>query len=119
MRAEHPEIARRWTSEFGSFKGSQNFKPSPKSESNETPKLGLKALPRKPEVKRDFGPLKPSAKARLKTSSQASTRESDEEWGTEAHLLGAHNGRQKMKLKGEHVLDPFAKRDSNLATRKP
>src|SRR5450631_2562729 len=101
MYSQHPDIAKRWNSEFGSFKNQkQNFKPSPASESNESPQKGLTTLPRKPEVKRDFGPLHPGAKERLKTSHTASTKQSDEEDGVEAHLLSAHNGPQKMKLKG-------------------
>jgi hypothetical protein len=116
MYQNHPDIAKRWTAEFGSTKQRQNFKPSPSSESNETPKLGQPTLPRRPEVKRDFGPLHPSTKARLKTSSQASTKESDEEDAVEAHHLDGR--KEKMSLKGNKVLDPFAKRDSKISIRK-
>ena len=116
MYAEHPSIAKRWSSEFGSFKGQkQNFKPSPASESNESPQKGLTTLPRKPEVKRDFGPLHPGAKERLKTSHTASTKQSDEEDGVEAHT-GSRPG--KMKLKTNHVIDPLGKRDIRVAARK-
>ena len=120
MWAEHPDIARRWTSEFGSFKGQrQNFKPSPSSESEESQKKGQVKLPRVPEVKRDFGPLHPSAKARLKTSKAASTQESDEEDGVEAHTGSPRPGStEKMSLKTHHVLDPLAKRDARVAARK-
>lgn len=65
MWARHPSIAKRWASEFGSFRaGSQHFKPSPQSESHETWAKGKLKLPRVPGPDRDFSHLKPSQSAR-------------------------------------------------------
>jgi hypothetical protein len=61
MFAEHPDIAKRWSSEFGSFKSTgQAFKPSPRSESHEVWAKGVDHKPRLPGVKRDFKGLTPS-----------------------------------------------------------
>ena len=125
MYANHPAMAARWESVTPKGKLPEHAPANTKtkmahanaeSESNETPKPGLPKLARKNEVKRDFGPLHPSAKSRLKTSHQASTKESDEEWGAEAHP--GSRGPNKLHLKSKNVLDHFAERDSNLATRK-
>jgi hypothetical protein len=105
METNHPGMAHRWM---------QNANKS--SESNESPQPGLKELPRVPEAKRDFGPLHPGAKQRLKTSGAASTQQSDEEDGVEAHH--PRGGPEKMSLKSNHVLDPLGKRDVKVATRK-
>ena len=116
MRSQHPDIAKRWTSEFGSFKGQkQNFKPSPKSESNETPKLGLKALPRVPANKRDYGMLTPDAKARHTYEKAATEQQYTAEAPVQAHT-GSRPG--KMSIREGTLLDSLAKRDVNLATRK-
>jgi len=126
MYQNHPDIAKRWETVTpkgkalpahvranGTANTKQHLSPSKPSESEESQKPGVPKLPRKNEVKRDFGPLHPSAKARLKTSHSASTQESDEEDGVEAHA-----GTGKMKLKSHHVLDPLAKRDAKVAMRK-
>jgi hypothetical protein len=84
MWANHPGIARRWTSEYGSFRGgSQAFKASPRSESGETWKKGTERVPRLPGSKRDFGGLNPSASARFKPVSRAfpNLKEADSEEG--------------------------------------
>ena len=122
MYANHPAMAARWESVTPKGKlpehksnTKQRFAPSKPSESEESPKPGLPKLQRKNEVKRDFGPLHPSAKSRLKTSHNASTKESDEEDGVEAHNP---RGRNTLGLKNKHVLDPLAKRDAAVAHRK-
>jgi hypothetical protein len=117
MYENHPDIAKRWEAVTPRGKLPEHVIPNanPSSESNESPKPGLKKLPRTPEVKRDFGPLHPSAKSRLKTSHTASTKESDEEDAVEFHP-GSRPG--KMSLKGSKVLDPLAKRDAAVATTK-
>lgn len=79
MRANHPAIAARWTSEFGTFKGggSQHFKASPKSESSETWKRGVQTQPKLPGVKRDFAHLTPSQSARHKPASKSTPNEKE------------------------------------------
>jgi hypothetical protein len=115
MWAHHPELARKWSSEFGSFKGSQNFRPSPKSESGETWRQGLAKLPRRPGALRDFGVLKPSAEARfvprgLRFPNQL---ESDKETGVQFVPGSRHvelgRPREHSGLKG---------RDTRIAERK-
>lgn len=120
MYQHHPDIARRWEAltPKGSLPDHKMAHANEASESNETPKPGVPKLPRPSGTTRDFKTLTPSAKARLKTSHEASTKESDEEWGTEAHQPSSHNGPQKMKMKGDHVLDPLAKRDEKISARK-
>ena len=117
MYEHHPAMAKRWESVTpkGKLPEHHMAHANESSESEESQKPGQKKLPRLPEVKRDFGPLTPSAKARMKTSGQASTKESDEEDGVEGTPEGSSG---KMSLKTKNVLDPFAKRDSNLAARK-
>jgi hypothetical protein len=63
MYAQHPEIAKRWSAEEERG-GSQHFRPSPTSESNESLRSGVKKLPRLPGVKRDFAHLRPSQSTR-------------------------------------------------------
>ena len=104
MEQNHPGMAHRWMAHGNA-----------ESESNETPKKGVKALPRKPEVKRDFGALTPSANARHKYSKGTSETTSMEEDGVEGTPEGSKG---KMSLKTTNVLDPYAKRDAKLATRK-
>ncbi len=104
MEQNHPGMAERWMKHGNA-----------ESESNETPKKGVKALPRKPEVKRDFAMLTPSASARHPYSKQTNERDSMEEDGVEGTPEGSKG---KMSLKTTNVLDPLAKRDAKLATRK-
>lgn len=106
MRAEHPAIAKRWTSEYGSFHGSQNFKPSPVSKDSPTPaKL--------PGLRRDFKNLTPSHVARH-TPKRASEAEAMAEGSVQAHI--ASRPGEKMSLKDG--TSGFALRDSKLAGRK-
>jgi hypothetical protein len=115
MWAEHPELARKWSSEFGSFRGSQNFKPSPKSESHETWKLGVAKLARKPGALRDFGALKPSAQARFspRRAKFPNQLESDKETGVQFVPGSRHVELGKPK---EHT-GPKG-RDTRIAERK-
>ena len=119
MYSQHPDIAKRWEAMTpkGKLPEHKMAHANESSESEESNKPGVPRLPRTGDS-RDFKVLHPSAKARLKTSHSASTKESDEEWGTEASTLGAHNGPQKMSLKGSNVLDPLAKRDEKVSSRK-
>jgi hypothetical protein len=102
MYAQHPEIAKRWSAEEGRG-GSQRFKPSPSSESNESPRNGVTKLSRLPGVERDFAHLKPSQAARHPPAGKASPneREAMQETGvqfvhgsrhTELGVPGAHTG---------------------------
>jgi hypothetical protein len=104
MDTNHPGMASRWMANANAS-----------SESNESSKPGLKKLPRAPESKRDWGALVPSPQNRLKLSKRASEKDSMEEDGTEGTPEGATG---KMKIKTTNVLEPLAKRDSNLAARK-
>jgi hypothetical protein len=116
MYANHPAIAKRWESVTPKDRALPKHEKANSSESNETWKKGEQKQARLPGPKRDFKSLSPSQFKRF--PGQSSEKEAQEEWGTEAHLPEAHNGPQKMKLKGKNVLDPLAKRDVKLASRR-
>jgi hypothetical protein len=115
MYSNHPAMAKRWeaVTPKGKLPEHKMKNANAESESNETPNPRIAKLPRVEEKKRDFGPLHPSAQARIKTSKTASTKESDEEWGVEAH-----HGSRKGKMNLKDRTSGFAKRDSNQAARK-
>ena len=112
MYANHPDIAKRW--ERLTPKG-QELPAQHGTSSEESPNPKIQKLPRKSEQKRDYGMLAPSSKSRFKISGPANEKESSEEWGVEAHT-GSRPG--KMHLKSKNLLEPLAKRDVAIATRK-
>ena len=112
LRRNHPELAKRWV-EPG--RGSQNFRPSPQSDSEESQAPKVSRLPRKSGTGRDFGVLRPSDGGRHPYSSPTKESDSMQEDPVE-RVPGSRPG--KMPLKGENVLDALAERDSKLATRK-
>lgn len=80
MFAKHPQIAKRWAKEFGVPASLPNHVGGA-SKSNEIVSPGGDHIPRLPGVKRDFGMLRPSAKARMTISRPASLVESEKEDG--------------------------------------
>jgi hypothetical protein len=109
MRANHPEIARRWSIEDASTTGQrQNFKPS---ERRVPGKPGAGVPRRLPGVQRDFSKLTPGDVARHTRSKAASEHEAMQEGGVQAQP-GARAGH--MNLKGAYT--GFAKRDVAKAT---
>jgi len=112
LRRNHPELASRW-SEPG--RGSQMFRPSPQSASEESQRPGVARLPRPGGGKRDFGPLTPSAAARHAYSGPASEKDSMSEGeGVQAHGPSRPG---KMKLFSGKPTG-FALRDTNAAGRR-
>lgn len=115
MWAQHPDIARRWTSEFGSFKSTrQAFKASPESESGESWRPGVKKGPRLPGAKRDFAKLTPSASARHKPASSRTPNE--QEAMAEQPTVFQHGSRHSELGKPE-ALGGLRRRDVLNATR--
>ncbi len=113
MYSQHPALARRWE------KLTPKNRDLPKhdhsdSESNESQKPGILRLPRKSGVQRDFGGLKPNAKARHRESRPANEPESMEEKAVEASNAGEH-GKLKLKYKDESRLQG---RDIKQAVRR-
>ncbi len=113
MYSQHPEIAKRWTSEFGTFNGggSQHFKKSPKTESDETWKKGVSEQPKLPGVKRDFAHLKPDQSARH-TPAAANERESMAEGvgvqfmhGSRGSELGASKRKPGLRGRDERMAE--------------
>jgi hypothetical protein len=111
LRRNHPELASRWA-EPG--KGSQMFRPSPQSHTEESAKPGVAVLPRLSGMKRDFGPLTPSSVARHSPKAASEHEAMSEGNGVEA-LLGSRRG-EKMSLKDNTT--GFALRDARIAARK-
>jgi hypothetical protein len=109
LRQNHPELAGRWV-EPG--KGSQMFRASPVSASEESPNPRTVKLPRKSGQPRDFSMLVPGPVARH-TPAAASEQEAMREGGVEAHL-GSRGGLMDLK----DGTSGFALRDSKLAGRK-
>lgn len=110
LKSNHPELAQAWK-EPGAQK--KSFRPSPESESHETWAKDKTRLPRRSGPARDFAHLSPTQFNRHPGSD--SEKGPMEEWGAEA-IPGSKGG--KMSLESRNVLDAFAKRDSNLSTRR-
>lgn len=115
MHENHPAIAARWDKITPKGQALPNHVSGNGTSSEESPAPGIQKLPRVSGPKRDYGPLFPSAKARLKTSSAASEKDSSEEWGTEAHHPDGR--KEKMSLPSKHVLDELGNRDVRTAVK--
>jgi len=112
MYSNHPAMAKRW--EAVTPKGQQlPNHTSPDSTSEETNRLGVRRLPRPPGAKRDFSPLTPSSKARVKLSKPSSEKEAMQETPVEAHFPDGR--KEKMSLKAEHP--PLRRRDIAVAAK--
>lgn len=100
MWAKHPDIARRWTQEFGSGgKGLPQHVSGSGTPSNESPNPRVAKLPRVPAGKRDFGGLHPSQSHRFapKHSPHPNEAEAESEGHGVEHQHGSYKP-HKMKL---------------------
>ena len=104
LKANHPELAARWSR----LKGSEV-----ESDSNESPAPKLSRLPRKPGMARDFGSLSPSDKNRHPYNGP--TKESDSMG--EQPVLAAPGTRAGEKMSMRDEPESFQLRDRNVAGR--
>ncbi len=113
MYATHPALARRWERLTPKNRDLPKHDHSD-SESNESQRPGVVRLPRKSGVQRDFGGLKPNAKARHRESHPAKEPESMEEKAVEASNAG-EKGKLRIKYHDESRLQG---RDIKRAVRR-
>lgn len=111
MFATHPQIAKRWAREFG-VPSSLPQHVGGRSQSNESPSPKVARLPRRSGTARDFGPLSPGPKARMKLSVPASELEAMKE-GPVTYVPGSRHRELGAPLKERGM----RARDSNKARR--
>lgn len=125
MYARHPDIAKRWTREFGGYKGlpehvggkggtqHMNMKPSG-TPSNESWQPATTRVPRIPGVKRDYGMLKPSASKRFIPKNSPHPNET--EHSKEGPVEGLHGSNPPFRhLKTPTREKGFTGRDERVA----
>jgi hypothetical protein len=94
MYAKHPDIAKRWSAEFGAQKGLPEHVGTP---SNESPNPKITKLPRKPGKARDFAHLTPSHSARFPPAKSPVPNEAEAEAEAPVEAQhGAYKGRMSI-----------------------